>query len=149
VVKRSWYVTASIALLSVFVFTSATIGGMWAWWAWGPVEQAYIPTGVERHRAEVGEEGVTLHREFRITRPVTVTITRELVGVSPVMGTFRVALPPSVTTYEPGDYTLARLVPMPTGIPAGEYEIRNTVRWRANPVRDAEVDLPPVKVRVP
>ena len=150
--QREWYVSATIALLTVIsavVVSSATLA---AWWLWGPQETLYVPIRPEQHSAVVQSDGTLLmKREFEIRRPVEISITRELVRHDgDDRAVYRVALPPSTAQYlRPGEYKLERTVPLPEGIRPGVYELHNVARWQSNPLRETVVELPVIRVVVP
>lgn len=137
---RRTVITLTILMVFAMVFAMA----LCSLWLWGPVSQNYMPTQFEKHGVTL--IGRTLHvtRAFKITRPLTIMITREAISRDPASGAYiRYALPSQEITYDtPGEYTVTRLYGIPDSLPTGRYKLMNSVTWQANPLREQTVRLP-------
>ena len=148
VVKTHWQITASIWLLAAIMFVCTSAATMAAWWLWGPSEQPFRYVYHDRDAAVVSNGAIELRRTLEVSRRVELYVTRDLVQRN---GSFltRVALPSSRAVYEPGEYTLNRLLEIPHGARSGVYEMENVVHWKINPLREGHLQLPPIKVVIP
>lgn len=146
--RRDWKVSVSIALLSLLTFVCVGAASMAAWWTWGPVTQPFEYVNHDADYAVVEDGGIILRRTLTVQRRVELHVTRDLVRIEGRQ-MIRIRLPESRAVYEPGVYELRRVLELPTSIAPGMYVMDNTVHWRANPLREAHVRLPPVTVVVP
>lgn len=148
VVKTHWQITASIWLLAAIMFVCASAATMAAWWTWGPSVPPFEYRYHEQDAAEVVAGGIVLNRTLRVTRKVEISITRELVKRDGQFIT-KIALPGSRAIYEPGEYRLSRVLEIPEGVRPGVYHMVNVAHWKANPLRDVALELPPIRVVIP
>lgn len=148
VAKRDWKVSLSIALLSVLTFVCVGAASMAAWWIWGPVTQPFEYVNHGSGHAVVEDGSIVLHRTLTVRRRVELSVTRDLVRTDG-QKMLRIRLPESRAAYDPGTYDLERVLELPGAIPPGTYALDNVVRWRANPLREGYVRLPPISVVIP
>lgn len=145
-----WKIKAITALSVVIAFFTTGAACLSAWWLWGPVDSPYVPINVSQHSASQIDGHLMMRRQFEIQRRgLEITVNRELVRRAPNGDLYRIALPSSSAVYaDMGRYNLERMVELPANIRPGVYELHNTLRWRANPLREASMLLPIVLVEI-
>ena len=145
---QDWKVRASIALLTALLFVSVSAASMAAWWQWGPTNPPFKYVDPQNDFAVVRGDGLLLKRTLRVERRVELSATRDLVRTDG-QKMLRIRLPESRAVYDPGTYDLERVLELPGPIPPGTYALDNVVHWRANPLREGYVRLPPISVVIP
>lgn len=147
-VPCSWKIALETISAGLAVFFISAFSFTLGWWKWGPIDQVYIPVNPEKHYAVVVGNVMMAHRQFKVTHTVDVTIHREYRKTDPTGKLNLVTLPSSQLHYNPGDYSISSLTPLPEGVKPGVYDYYTRVTWQANPFREGSAEPPVLKVEV-
>ncbi len=148
-------------LLYVFVYMMivglALLGGAIVYLQYWKYEDPYKVLHPQAHYAtQMSRTTVALGRKFVVTRPVNLTVSREIVqrGSADVRDLFEGSLPgykynfrleldESTIPYEPGVYDNNRIITIPV-VPPGLYQVRTRVCWAENILRRKCIQHPEI-----
>lgn len=119
-----------------------------AWWSYQSVDSPVTIINPENHQAVyVGNDFISIHREFIVHRSTEFTAKREMIQLKPDGTLIKIELPNLTVTYIPGQYKTERLLEVPGSI-FGKFRMINRLCWHANPIRVDCIDQPILAVEI-